>query len=371
MNSSQTAVHAQDVSSYLASKGWHRDGDWRGASVWRLGTEARLLVPDLHEYDDASELIQDAVAKIARYEARPERDVWQDIAEPMVDAQFFRMHPDAPAGSIALPAGVKATQSILDLMKSAATAVERGSYVLVEGRRTPRIDSFLHTILLSYAAPGSYILTARVPTAEVGPQQLAIFDGSREFSGRSVVAQLHTALEAARVAAARALVEHGDLDAFYASVQSGVSPNMCKALGELGGEKRNLPFEIGFTWARGVPGQVPANELEFTSAMPAILARAGDELAALASAGNARITGLITDLHDERNEPPRIKIRGELQTSEQARFSRRSIWVAVSPVQYSEAIEAHRRGQQVQAAGRLATTGRRLELLADSFHALT
>ncbi len=105
--------------------------------------------------------------------------------------------------------------------------------------------------------------------------------------------------------------------------------------------------------------------------MPAILARAGDELTTLARAGTARITGLITDLHDERNEPPRIKIRGELQTAGQARFPRRSIWVVVNSPEYHAAIEAHRRGQQVEAAGRLATTGRRLELLADSFHVLS
>ena len=74
MTSFETAIRAPDVSSYLASKGWQRDGDWRGASVWRLGSEARLLVPDLHEYEDADQLIHAAVAKIAKYESRPERD---------------------------------------------------------------------------------------------------------------------------------------------------------------------------------------------------------------------------------------------------------------------------------------------------------
>ncbi len=108
MTSFQTDIRPLDVSSYLASKGWQRDGDWHGASVWRLGTRARLLVPDLQEYDDADQLIREAVAKIARYEARPEFDVWQDIAEPMVDTQFFRLHPQTPTGSIPLPAGVKA-----------------------------------------------------------------------------------------------------------------------------------------------------------------------------------------------------------------------------------------------------------------------
>jgi hypothetical protein len=367
MTSSETAsVRAPEVSSYLTSKGWEREGDWRGASVWRLGTEARLLVPDLREYEDADQLIREAVAKIAKYEARPERDVWQDIAEPMVDAQFFRLHPDAPSGSIPLPAGVKAAQGILDILKSAATVAERGAPLLAEGRRSRRVDSFLHDVLLGSALPGSYVLTARAPTAPVEPQQLEIFDVSREFSGRAVIKHLRTALEAARAAADRVLTEHAELDTFYAAAEGGVSPSMCRALSDLGGERRDLPFEIGFSWARGLPGQEPTPEIKFTKAMPKILASAADELEALGREGTASIAGVITDLHDEESGPSRVKIKGELQAPGRAGFPQRSIWVVLSAADYNSAIEAHRRRQYVEAIGRLATTGR-LELHADSF----
>jgi hypothetical protein len=364
-----TDVRPPDVSSYLASKGWQRDGDWHGSSVWRLGTQARLLVPDLQEYEDADQLIQEAVAKIAKYEARPELDVWQDIAEPMVDTQFFRLHPHAPTGSIPLPAGVKAAQGILNLMKTAATVTERGTRVLVEGRRSQRVDSFLHTVLLSSAMPGSYVLTSRVPTDAVGMAELDIFEDTREFSGRAIVEHLHTALEAARAAAERVLRDRDELDTFYSAAEHGVTPNLCRALGDLGGEQRDRPFEIGFSWARGIPGLEPAPEIEFTEAMPTILVRAGDELEALSRDGTARISGVITDLHDEGIEPSRIKIRGELQAPGQARFPRRSIWVTLSDIDYSAAIEAHRRRQQVEAVGTFATTGR-LELQANNFQIL-
>jgi hypothetical protein len=365
----QTDIRPLDVSSYLASKGWQRDGDWHGASVWRLGTRARLLVPDLQEYEDAGQLIQEAVAKIAKYEARPAIDVWQDIAEPMVDTQFFRLHPDAPTGSIPLPAGVKAAQSILNLMKTAATVTERGTRVLLEGRRSQRVDSFLHTVLLGSAVPGSYVLTSKVPTEVVGMQELDILDDSREFSGRAIVEHLHTALEAAQSAAHRVLRDRDELDTFYSAAEQGVTPNLCRALGDLGGEQRDCPFEVGFSWARGAPGPDPVPEIEFTDAMPGILVRAGDELEALARDGIARIAGVITDLHDEGIEPSRIKIRGELQAPGQARFPRRSIWVTLSDAAYNVAIEAHRRRQQVEAVGTFATTGR-LELQGDSFQVL-
>ncbi len=165
------------------------------------------------------------------------------------------------------------------------------------------------------------------------------------------------------------LRDRDELHTFYSAAEHGVTPNLCRALGDLGGEQRDLPFEVGFSWARGMPGPEPVPEIEFTKAMPSILVRAGDELEALARDGIARIVEVITDLHDEGIEPSRIKIRGELQAPGQARFPRRSIWVTLSDADYSAAIEAYRRRQQVAAVGTFATTGR-LELQADSFQVL-
>jgi hypothetical protein len=372
VNDFQATVRARDVSGYLASKGWERDGDRNGASVWRLGNQARLLVPDLQAYDDADELIHAAVAKIARYEARPELAVWQDIAEPAVDAQFYRLHPaHAPAGSIPLPEGFKAARSIHNLLRFAATATEQGPGTYFEGNRSAQVNTFLHRVLLGSAAPGSYILTARIPAAPAGQQQLDFMNGAaQEFSGRAVMAHLHSALEATRAAAASALRDRGDLGAFYESVEQGVSANLCEALSDLGGEQRNQPFEIGFSWARAVPAQRPAQEVKFTGAMPQILAMAAGELVALARSGTARITGTITDLHDERNEPSRIKVKGELRVSKKENFPRRPIWVVLGPADYQTAIDAHRRGRHVAAEGHLTTTRRRLELRADTFQVL-
>jgi hypothetical protein len=370
MNAVDATVSAADVSGYLASKGWERDGEWRGASIWHLGETARLLIPDLRDFDDTDQLIREAVAKIAGYEARPERDVWQDIAEPSVDAQYYRLHPDAPSGSIPLPAGVKAAASILEILRVTAIATEQGTRMRIEGRRTSTVDTFLHRVLLGSAAPGSYILTARMPAGSVGNGQLDLFDSPREFSGRAVAAQLRTALDAARNAAEQTLSGRGALDPFYDAVESGVSGNLCKALSDLGGEGRDQPFEIGFSWARAVPGQETAPEISFTSDMPRVLARAADELTALARSGTAQISGPITHLRDEPNEPSRIKVRGVVQLPGQPKFPRGSLWVILTGPQYQEAIEAHRLGRHVEAQGRLTTTRRRLELQPNSFRVL-
>ncbi|MDQ2873880.1 MAG: hypothetical protein M3Y33_03310 [Actinomycetota bacterium] len=72
-------------------------------------------------------------------------------------------------------------------------------------------------------------------------------------------------------------------DLFDDCIEQGVSANLCMALGDLGGFSRDRPFEIGFTWARGLPGQESGVPIACTGRMSGILARAGDELERLAN----------------------------------------------------------------------------------------
>ena len=108
------AVDPSDLNGYLESAGWRR-GTSRGALVWALEPGRRLIVPERREYEDDDELLVEAVRSLASVEDRPELDVVPDISEPLVDAQFYRMQPDTPSGTIPLPAGLKAVQSVHDL----------------------------------------------------------------------------------------------------------------------------------------------------------------------------------------------------------------------------------------------------------------
>jgi hypothetical protein len=367
MTSPAPSLSASDIGSYLRSKGWQRDGDWRGAGVWRLGSQARLLIPEQGQRDDDAELIQDAIRKVAKYEQRSEHDVVLDIAEPMVDAQYFKVHPDAPPGSISLPSGLRTVTGIHELIKTAAATVENGPRLLFEGRRTSQVDAFMQRVLLGTAVPGSYVLTARIPAEPAAQQQLTGLTSGDEFSGRAVGQRLYEAALAARDAADRVIREHQEFSVFYEALDAGVSANLCRALVDLGGQHKDSRFEIGFFWARGIPGQEPTDEVAFSSAMPAVLARAGDELAALARGRTAEITGQITDLHDRRGEQPRIKVAGQLAVHGQTAFPRRSIWIVLSRSDYETAIDAHRNEQTVEISGRLSSSARRLELHATAF----
>ena len=377
MTSPVPAISPAELSGYLQSKGWHRDGQWRGAGVWSLDNSDQLLIPDRFEFEDDSELIREAIQKLAVYEERAEYDLILDIAEPMVDTQFFRTVPDTPSGTIPLPSGLKAVQGVHRLLNTAARMVENGPRLLYEGRSSGLVESFLHRVLLGAARPGSYILTARVPVAAPGspPAQLDLFgksdtpQHSQPLAGRDVILLLDRAIRAAWTAANQVTTGEARSDIFDDFMVEGVSANLCRGLGELGGQAKDRPVEIGFTWARGLPGPEAARPVFFTGAMLSVIAQAGTELEALAKSGEAQITGQVETLNLSPGEEPRIKVVGEVRAETQT-IVRRALWVIVSMNQYTQATEAQREGWPVQASGRLVTPQRRLEMRPRHFTVL-
>jgi hypothetical protein len=372
MPDSEAAIDPSELSGYLVSRGWRREGSWHGAGVWELDSSGRLLIPDHREYQDDGELLAEAVRKLAGYEERPERELLLDIAEPMVDSQYYRTHPETPSGTTSLPSGVRAVQGIQELMKTAARAVEDGPQMLFEGRSSRRVDNFLHRILLGSARPRSYVLTARVPVAAARPPQLGLWEEGKadprgsELPGREVLAGFHRATLAAWTAAESVAGGRERLDIFDEGVAKGVSANLCKALGDLGGYSKDRPFEIGFTWARGLPGQVPSDPVAFSGAMAGILARAGDDLERMAKSGHAQIIGQVETLNISPGEEPRIKVVGEFRR-DGGEAVQRSLWVIVSMSDYDRAIEAQREGWWLDVAGRLVNAHRRREMRPERF----
>jgi hypothetical protein len=362
-----------EVTSYLLSKGWEHDGERRGADVWRLSSRARVLVPPSFEYADDVEILQETMQRIATCEDRPLGDVTLDIAEPNVDAQYFRTYPDTPSGTIPLLSGVKAIRSIHSLMRSAADIVEKGPHLLVSGHSSSVVSTFLHRVMLAAAAPGSYVLTARVPIGVLLPETL---DGSGEFSGRAVVRQLHVAVAAAHrtarvVIERRRIAPESPLAAFSDLINQGVTANLCQALGDLGGESRDRPFDIGFTWARSEPEDISPEPLRFTAEMPRLLWRAGEALEKLVKSRRASVTGRVREL---RNRPHgyQAKIEGEVQVTGGELTERDSLWVTLTPDQNQLAMSAYQDPEHVQleVRGRLSTAHGGLELIAEQFREL-
>lgn len=200
-------------------------------------------------------------------------------------------------------------------------------------------------------------------------EQLDTAHGARQLDAREVVLTLERAIRAGWTAAAQVTNAQARLDVFDDYISEGVSANLCKALGDLGGYFKDRPVEIGFTWARGLPGPDSAPPLSFSGSMVSVLAQAGNELQSLAKSGEAQITGQVETLNLSPGESPRIKIVGQLRAETQE-ITRRALWVIVSISEYDQAIAAQREGWRIEAAGRLVTAQRRLEMRPSRFTVL-
>jgi len=374
-------IDPSDLNGYLASKGWRTEGTSRGALLWELEPDCTLIVPERREYADDDQLLIQAVRRLAAFEERPEPDVVLDISEPLVDSQFYRMHPDTPAGTIPLPAGLTAVQAVHDLIRAAAIMAEQGPQLLIEGRRSAVVDRFLRSVSLGSARPGSYVLTSRVPVAGTVPtdasRQLDLLPATAEapgtvaprgwLAGRDVVSALHRAVLVAHATSNRVLRAQDQFSAFYDGVEQGLSANLCKALSDLGSFGRRQSggyraFEVGFGWARDMPTDEPSEPISFSENMVGVLVRASEELTKVARSRWARIAGQVEIFHERAEEQRRIKITGELRTEEGAVLGRRSLWVTVTAAEYEEAWEAQRNGWDVIVDGQVSTARGRLQM---------
>lgn len=361
---------ASHVTSYLASRGWERDDDWRGASVWRLETRARVLVPLRPEFEDDEALLDEAVRTIAELEERPLNDVVLDISEPATDTQYYRTYPDAPSGTTPLLAGRRAVLSIETLLQAAAETVETRPRLLISGRRSGLVERFLQRVMLGAAAPGSYILSTRVPITVLRPEGL---DGTAEFSGRAVGRQLRGALVAARDGARQVIEDShqglsSPLAVFSDRMEAGVSANLCRALGDLGGTHRDRPFDVGFAWARAEPERADQEPVRFTGEMAAVLWSTGKLLEELVKNSQARITGVIKDLR-RRPHGYQARVEGSLQVEGGELSDRNALWVALDDDQHQQAIQAYREQSAVVIQGQLSPE-HGLELIVASFEVL-
>jgi hypothetical protein len=360
---SRPTIDPDALMGYLTSRGWRNEGTWRGALVWSA-TGTQLLIPPRQVYPDDEELLHEAVAKLAAVEDRPEEDIRLDITEPMVDRLDIRTLPATPSGTIPLLSGAKAVDSIVEILDTSARTVEEGTHLVFTGRRSGHVQDFLSRVRLGTSRPGSYVFSARVPVDISDHHQASLFDDDEPAPfGRQVLETLDRALRAAHAACEQVIRGTATFDLIEDHVEDGLSADFCEAVAGLAGYSLDRPFEMSFGWARGL--SAPAGgTIRFTATMASVLSQAGKQLKELSRIGAATITGIIEDLHDDGVEPPRIKIRGELQTSTDVVV--RAVWVVVGNADYARAGDMHYRRLPVRVSGRLVTTGTRLELRPDS-----
>lgn len=357
-------LRVADASSYLAATGWSRlEETWRGADIWDHDGGFQVFVPSADGSRDAVMWTKELLRELAEVENRSPEDIAEDVQAVLVDRQSFRMRPDRPSGQIGLLEADRALHGIQELFKAAARATVEEPKVMFTGHAEGPAKEVLSNVILGPTRPGSYIWQTQLPVAP--PAQVSLFGEPSGSLGRSVVQCLRQAVKATREAVHAVMVERVEPDiAFGGIVGDGVSSHLLDALSDLTGMDRGRPFDIGFAWARGVPGEGGAENVAFPPASGKLLSKMADNFRRLAEGVEVEVTGRVGQL---RNTPPnhpwQITVEGEVRPLGDVPLEfKRVPWCRLDPEDYSVALRIHDVDGRVRVVGELRWEGQRLEI---------
>ncbi|MFB6894110.1 hypothetical protein ACFCX4_32915 [Kitasatospora sp. NPDC056327] len=336
------AVDPAVLATLLARHGWVR----RGGPAARYGRwtppegtdpGVSLLVPAADGFDDAVELLTDAVTALSRSASPSARAILLALAVPGDELQWRR--------DLAAPAGAAAPGTVpwedAERLRLAARAMLAAGAKAGRTRAAyfgARLDAwagdFLDRVLVVPGGPG---LTAYTPAPE----------------GRATVTTLVRALEALRDAVDYRRVSGGG-EAFENAVQSGVSRELVEAVQELVRGAAAGRFTVAWSAAAGTPGGFGDRRIavEFSPGDLPALAEAADLLERIEPAVAVTVVGLVVRL--KRADPAgpgsvRLRVLGGAEVDE--------VKVRLPDPAYRLAAGAHLAGTPVRVSGRLERRG--------------
>ena len=348
------------VHAYLAAHGWTRTGSYRfdrGGVYRRPDDRETVLVPASTRFADYPIRILQLAEVVGRTEDRRPSMVLADLSLATVDLIRVRLPKARDDYSLALNAGVDLLDGSRRLLLAAACSTVRPQRQFRAGRNE-RASAYLDSVRLGQTAPGSFIVNLQVPVspALAEADQNHLFEPPFERrANRTLVAGLRAVREATD------LVNRGEGDiwAFDARVQNGVSANLCTAAAELidiGGG-----LEVSVSWALTRPPNEEHDEQRstvlFQSPDALVLTEAARILSSRQERFDERIEGYVSALARDQSEPDgRATIKAVIDgalTSVRADFS---------PFEYSTITKAHANRWSVSLEGDLRREGQRWHL---------
>jgi len=290
-------VDPDRVSLLLHEAGWRVVGQRQGSYV-RMSPpgefRASVLVPLDRTAPEFAMSMQDALSDIERITAR---DIEASnisarlIAEP-TDGFRFRTEAVAPRGLIPWTQGERLIQNArLALSTGAKTYMETLSYF---GNRYGQFaNRYLDKVLMGQTAPGSYVVSAFVPSSALVPltkPQVATEGrgplpepNPDEMASTRLIGIATWAAMAATVEAVTHYREAGSASAFEDLVSRGVSHEMTTALRGLVEGSEGTEISVEWDPAVPVPDEMPPATIKLRPTDVEILNRVSSELLAKAA----------------------------------------------------------------------------------------
>ncbi|RKT18883.1 hypothetical protein BX285_3323 [Streptomyces sp. 1114.5] len=324
------------LATLLARHGWVR----RGGPAARYGRwtppdgepGTSLLVPAGDGFDDAVELLADAVTALSRSRTPSARSILLALAVPGDELRWHR-EPPGPADVASWDDAERLRQAARGMLAAGAKAARtRAAYF---GARLDALaGDFLDRVLVVEQGAA---LTAYTPAPE----------------GRAAVTTLVRALESLRDAVDYRRVSGGP-EAFENAVQAGVSRELVQSVEELVRDATAARLSVAWSPAAGIPGGFGDRRivLDFSPGDLPALTEAAELLERIEPAVAVTVIGVVTRL--KRNDPAgpgsvRLRVLGGAEV--------RDLKLRLPDPDYRLAAEAHLAGLPVRVSGRLERHG--------------
>lgn len=333
------AVDPAVLATLLARHGWVRRGGptarygrWTPPGDSDPGTS--VLVPAGGGFDDAVDLLADAVTALSRSHTPSARSILLALTVPGDEIQWRREQPGVP-GAVTWE-GEERLHEAARAMLSAAAKAARTRAAYFGARLDGWAGDFVQRALVVGPATAGG-LTAYTPAPE----------------GRAAVTTLVRALEAMRDAVDYRRVS-GGLEAFENAVQSGVSRELVEAVQQLVRGATGAQVSVAWSAAVGTPGGFGDRRiaLEFSPGDLPALEEAAGLLERIEPAVAVTVVGVVVRLKRGGPAGPgsvRLRVLSGAEVAE--------VKVRLDDRDYRLAAEAHLTGVPVRVGGRLERRG--------------
>ncbi|MCW7471780.1 hypothetical protein [Leptospira kanakyensis] len=235
----------EKIALYLSSNKWERVNSIESkAEIWRpLNPEDdnEIILPLSNTFKDYPERIEDLLNNLSKYFKKSIQSIINGINEIIFDQLKIQISADdIQNGTIPVNEGIDLFLNAKNMLifSSLSTLEKKKVY---SNNRPENILEFLNEVRLGQTEHGSYIINIYIPI-KMKPDLPEIEDSS---FARKVIKTLSNSLSALKESSIE-FQNSSDLAIFDSAVEKGLSSNLCDAIVDLSGNKkeRNVTIEI-------------------------------------------------------------------------------------------------------------------------------
>lgn len=344
--------------SYLTSKDWRNEGAWgnRPAFIYvkeHAGRSWDILVPTRDTVADYAERMADAVAALAEVEERSQLDIFNDLSATGADVIRLRSTNGIAKEPLSLRRGADLLRYAYDMVAYAARAVEspRPAY---RGSHSVEVMEYLDKVRPIPGYDEGYSLTLHSPVAADIERRQELWDSESVPFARLATDKLASALDHAGAAVSKA-VSGDSLEPFGATIEHGVSANLCGSVAELAHRGKGVEIHLG--WASIRPSGVPNRKFVFSTHSADVLQEAAKFFRVNEPSFDERITAHVVVL---ARKPKEFDGRADLLAHRDGRLTR--IKVEFVKPDYHRVIQAFTDQTEISLSGDIHRVGDIYEL---------